>query len=773
VTGLALTAAEQARVARIDALVAIGARGVGELVDALGDPSWTVRRAVVAGLAALGDDAVPALCAWLSRTRTSERAIAAAVDALSGSIGSTATAEVERLAVGSDAHLVEDVARILGRRAAASAVPLLCKLVEHPSDNVALAAIEALGDIGGGAGLDALIDVATRRDFFRTFPAMQVLARAGDPRAVAPLASLLADPIYAFEAVSALGRTGAVQAVSALADLVGRADVELIRAIAVALRELVARATWQGAGDHARAAIAAALGDRVQPFVAALRAADAAAREALIEMIGAIGDAGSVGVLAPMFEEPELRAAAVLAVQSIARSSDVAMAIALANDEPAIRAAALAVVGSRAFAGTVCELLGDDDAEVRARACDALARLGDVARVAALFELLGDASPRVALAATGAIHSLGSAETPRLAILALASTSPVVRRNALRVIAYVGPRAALDAVIAATGDSDARTAELAAVALAAFDDPRVDAELVALARDRREQIRGAAMRAAATRGLVELLVGGARDAAAWVRYYACQGLGGQSIAGQGGPVIETLRACLADPAPHVRIAALEAIARQPGSEAAELLRAAARSSDPDERRAALVGVGLRTGEAELALLREAVRSPDVAIRIVALPGLARRTEPDALADLAAAIDDVDVRDAALSLLADRTDPRAIDALLDALVEDRGAAIRAAVSRPSAERAAAIADRLVHGDGIAADELVAALARMATPEAIAALFAALRARAPAARRSAAVALMAIDVRGAAMAVRALAVGDPDPEVRRACAAAVSS
>ncbi len=772
-TALALTAAEQARVARIDALVAVGASSVPELVAALGDPSWTVRRAVVAALAALGDDAVPALCAWLAHARTSERAIAAAVDALAGSIGGTATAEVERLVISSDAHIVEDAARILGRRAATSAVPLLCKLVEHPSDNVALAAIEALGDIGGGAGLDALIDVATRRDFFRTFPAMQVLARAGDPRAVAPLASLLADPIYAFEAATALGRTGAVQAVAPLVDLVGRADAGLVRAIALALRELVARATWQGAGDHTRAAIGAALRERVQPFVSALRAADAVEREALIEMIGTVGDASSLGVLAPMFEEAELRAAAASAVQSIARSSDAAMATALANDDPAIRAAALAGVGSRAFAGTVGELLRDDDAEVRARACDALARLGDVASVAALFELLGDASPRVALAATAAINSLGSAETPKLAVLALASNNPAVRRNALRVIAYVGPRAALDAVIVATGDADTRTAELAVVALAAFDDPRVDPELVALARDPREQIRGAAMRAAATRGFVELLVGGARDAAAWVRYYACQGLGGQSIAGQAGPIIETLRTCLADPAPHVRIAALEAISTQPGSEAGELLRAAARSSDPDERRAALVGVGLRTGEAELALLREAVRSPDVAIRIVALPGLARRTEPDALADLAAAIDDLDVRDAALSLLADRSDRPAIDALLDALVADRGAALRAAVSRPSTARAAAIAGRLVEGDGIAADELVAALARMATPEAVAALFTALRAPAPAARRAAAVALMAIDARGAAMAVRALAVGDPDPAVRRACAAAVSS
>ena len=132
----AITGAERARIEHVDRLVAIGGGGVHELIGSLSEPSWTVRRAVVAGLAALGDDAVPALCAWLGDIRSDENAIAAAVDALAASIGTTVPVEIFRLAGHANPAVVADAAQILGRRRVAHAVPLLAKLVQHDNDNV-------------------------------------------------------------------------------------------------------------------------------------------------------------------------------------------------------------------------------------------------------------------------------------------------------------------------------------------------------------------------------------------------------------------------------------------------------------------------------------------------------------------------------------------------------------------------------------------------------------------------------------------------------------
>ncbi|HEV7554692.1 MAG TPA: HEAT repeat domain-containing protein, partial [Kofleriaceae bacterium] len=435
-----LTVDEQARIVRIDELVARGT--VPELIATLSDASWTVRRAAVAGLGALGDDAVAPLCAWLATRRTSEHAIAAAVDALVASIGRTVTGEVTKLADSPNAVVVEDAARILGRRRDPAAVELLVRLVAHPNDNVALAAIEGLGEIAGAAAVEVLIAVIRARDFFRAFPAMQVAARTGDPRVVAPIAELLADDIYRDEAARALGRSGSALAIPPLARLLATAGDTTMAVVAAALDDLIVRAGWAGSDAVVVEAMRGAFHDAIPRLVTAARGGDVAA----IRVLGAIGDADTVEVLATL----EPREPALDAIRRLVRTDEAALSAALAL--PAIRAVALPAVSASRFAPTVRALLGDDDAEVRARACDALARIGDTSSVAALFAALADPSPRVAYAATAAIHSLGTVGTPNLAIAALGSTNLAVRRQALRIIAYLGCIEAFDIVLATIDD---------------------------------------------------------------------------------------------------------------------------------------------------------------------------------------------------------------------------------------------------------------------------------------------------------------------------------
>src|SRR6185369_11926875 len=84
---LSLSEAERRRVEEVGRLTAAGAASVAPLMDMLADPSWTVRRAVVAGLGSLGEPAVRALCAYITTRRADEAALAAAVDALVASVG--------------------------------------------------------------------------------------------------------------------------------------------------------------------------------------------------------------------------------------------------------------------------------------------------------------------------------------------------------------------------------------------------------------------------------------------------------------------------------------------------------------------------------------------------------------------------------------------------------------------------------------------------------------------------------------------------------------
>jgi HEAT repeat protein len=766
-----LTADERRRIEHIDELVALGAAGVPELIAAMSDASWTVRRATVAALAALGDDAAGPLCAWLRDRRTSEHAIAAAVDALAGSIGGATTAVVTTLLEDPRPQIIADGAHILGRRRAVEAAPALGALIDHGDDNVAVAAIEALGAIGGSAAVEPLIGAIARKSFFRTFPALQVLPRTGDPRAIAPLADLLGDETYRLEAARALGRTGSALAIAPLASLLpaGGGDA-VVRLVALALADLVARAAWSGTADRVVAELRRVIAPALDRFIGALRTTDPQERMAIASLLGRIGDATALPALARLLDDPATAAIATEAIQGIGRAHDTAMIEALRARDPAARIAVLPIVGSRRAAPEVRALLDDDEPEVRARACEALARIGETLAVPRLFALLGDPSPRVAHAAAAAIQSLGTADTAALAITALARGTAGVRRQALRIIGTLGCDGAYDAVRAAIADPDRRIAELAVGALGVLDDARVEPALAELACSPVEAVRAAAMRAIAQRAgpqAAALLARGVTDEAAWVRYYACQGLG------RIGQAPALLIERLADATPHVRIAAIEALAHVETDAAWQALCAMVRSADPDQQRAALVGIGLRATPAALPFLLDATASPDAATRLIALSGLAPRAEPEALAALGAAARDAapEIEEAALSLLGERADRAAAEVLVaTALACDVEHPAHRALSRPGAARSAAIQARLGDASGRDADVLVAALARMGDDAAITALFAGLELANPAVRRAAATALVAIEAPGARARVIQLARLDPDPDVRRASAAA---
>ncbi len=773
--GFSLTDAERQRVEHIDRLVATGASSVGELIEMISDASWTVRRAAVGALASLGDDASGPLCSWLRDTRTNEHAIAAAVDALSASIGDATSGAVSALLSNADPAIVADAAVILGRRRATDAAPHLAALLRHEDDNVAVAAIEALGAIGGSVAVDALIEVVRLRNFFRTFPALQVLARTSDPRVVAPIAELIGDDSFQFEAVRALGRTGAALAIAPIASLlVGPGDTTT-RLVATALADLLARAEWSGAAKSVADAMRTVVEPQRDRFVHAIEGAEADERIACTQILGAIGGSGTLEVLVRLLEDPATAAAAIESIKRISILHADSLVDAIQRGDAATRIALLPIVRTARAAPVVRSLLVDDEPEVRARACDALARIGDVAAVPALFAALADPNPRVAHAATGAIHSLGSTETPVLATAALKSGTPNIRRHVLRIFAYLGCPESFDVLRAAVEDPDLRIAELAVAAIGVLEGSHVDTLLSELARRPQDTIRASAMRVAAHRGgesMGDLLVRGLVDESSWVRYYACQGLGRLERSASTTALI----ARLADAYPHVRIAAIEALARLDTPQAWQALTSAARSVDPDEQRAALVGIGHGVRPAAVPFLLEAARAPELATRLIALSGLARTQDPRALEELryAATGDAVELADAALSLLSERDDRAAAEVLVDLAVQAAPEhPAHLALSRPGAERVTAIAARLTGAADLEATVLAAALARMAEPAATAALFTTLTASSAAGRRAAATVLVAIGADGARVAVSRLGKEDPDPDVRRAALAAVEA
>ncbi|MGK3964625.1 HEAT repeat domain-containing protein [Sorangium sp. So ce118] len=775
---LALSETERQRVEHVDRLAASGSAGVPALIEMLADPSWSVRRAVVASLAALGGAAVQALCDCLGARRDSEARIAAAVDAL---VASLADVDGPVLALTQDprAAIVADAAQILGRRGSTGAVSRLAELTSHDDDNVAVAAIEALGRVGGRAAVDSLVEAVTSGNFFRVFPAIDVLGRSGDPRAIGPLSSLLDDPRYLLEAARALGRTGSRSAVAPLVRLLGRPSDAVARVAAVALAEL--RERYRERYGTAEPIDEALRSEALAPGAArrlshSLAGSDPGEQAMICSVLGAIGGEDVLLELTRLLDaEPPVASAAADALGRLSRSADTRVLAALRDGDSARRLLLLPLVRGAAAAADVEGCLADPDPEVRAAACDALGRIAEPRSARALFPLLDDPNPRVVHAAMTAIQCLGGAEVEALALSASREGTPAVRRSALRILAYFAPPSALPIFIEGLRDPDLRVRERAIHGLASCAEPGAIEALVSVATDPSGRVRAVAMRALGQSQrdsrVIEALLAGLRDEDAWVRYYACQSLGKLGWEAAAGAIAERLR----DESGQVRVAAVEALSGIKGDLALAALEAAARESDTDMRRSALIGLGIAGRQESLPTLLGALSSPDVATRLVGVSAVSGFSSPEVLPALVRASGDADesVRAAATSFIAGRPGVEATRSLIVLLVSSRAPApLLAALAAPVPGRIDGILEALATADDELAPLLTAALARMRLPEAHAALLEALRLPHAPARKAAATTLAAVATREAFAAVEHASRTDPDPEVRRVSASVLS-
>ncbi len=773
---LVLSAADRAQIAEVDALAGKGDAAVPALLQRLTSRSWAVRRAVVAALARVGQPAIGPLVQVLLGARDNEALLAAAVDALCASRGDADAAMLRLASTDQPPAVLCDAAQVLGRRKAAHGADLLARLTAHADDNVAVAAIEALGRIGGGAGLASLVAVLESRNFFRVFPAIDVLGRSGDAGVLEPLIRLLEDPRYALEAARALGRTGEAAAAAPLGALLHRASDALARVVATSLLA-IHQSTLSRFGTAApvEEALLSAQDPLllVQHLAQSVEGASPEEQVALCGVLSWIKDEAAAATLISLLDATP--GAATTALRALGRDRDPQLLSALRDGDSTRRALLLPLISSRTrSAADLLPCLDDRDTAVRVLACSALARIGDILAVPRLFEALRDPDPMLSQAAVAAIQALGSAETERLALEAARAKEPHVRRAGLRIVASFGYPSGLDLLVEAAEGADDRLRDAAIHGLALMDNPRALQALLRTAGHQNPRARAAAARALgqAEHGaeVTSALHTALRDPDAWVRYYACQSLG---KLGDDTAVEEMLR-LLTDSAGQVRVVAVEALAHLEAPRAIEALKAAARAEDPDVQRAALLGLGARKVKDALPVLLAATSSMDAATRLIALSAIAPYPDGSVVAALEAAAGDAEttVRDAAVGYLAARDQPAATAALIALLGNPllRERAIEA-LSTPGRSRITALLSALETADAALSGALVAALARMRRADSNAAIVEALFSANVFARRATASALGALRTPEACAALERAMDGDTDEEVRKSCLAAL--
>jgi HEAT repeat protein len=758
-------------------------RQIEALTRLMAEEDWRVRRATVTTLADHGEAIVQSLIRTLRDQHQNLAVLSSALDLLAISDVDVVGPLIAFLEA-PDANLRIQAALILGERGDARAVGPLMARMSDPDVNVQFHAIEALGRLHATEACDALVAIAERRDFFLAFPSLQALRYAGNPSIAPRLVPLLADELLRAPTIDVLGELGDEDVTSPLVELLNTSDAPA-DVVADALAEVYERYEREyAAGEHIAGLVRRGITAKgTQRMLDAVQLVGSDRLPSLAKVLGWLEGSAVQRALTRLLGHEAVRSQIL---EALVRHGAGVVSLLIdqlhVEDLETRQAAAVALgrIGDPSASPALIDAL--DDPELAVPAAGALARIGDRRAFERLLALLGDPDPATRQSAIAALNSIGHPDMAARVAERLVDSDRLVRESALKIAGYFGYPECVEQVLRCC-DDPAETVRRAAIeSLAFFDDPRVPPTLVAALDQQSSSVRAGAAAAlvrAEPSVAVEALARALGDSDSWVRYVALKSLGSIGDQRVAPAVLNTLRT---DPAPHVRLGAIDVLGRLGRAEAWEVLEPLARSSDAEIGSAAIRALGHLDRPQLLAALEGFLRAPEPWQRVAAVAaatvGLDPRVPP-LLQWVAAADDDADVVSAAiqgLARIARRQDLQATEATraLIALTAEplrRQGAIKALSELP-ASRIEDIARGLADPSPDVRCASVEALGRMQQPGASRALEAALDDAHPAVRLAAIRALKNLGTREPQRKLMTLARTDPEPDVRRAAMFAAS-
>lgn len=470
------------------------------IFQALGDASWRVRKeAVDALLAGEIDDGTIEELIDLLRSPDNAGLRNSTVEALER-LGKKGVGCLARRISDDDHDVRKFVIDILGSIGDVTTVPLLVGALDDTDPNVSAAAAENLGKLGDPRAVEPLVSTLAKNDVWLSYTILEALSRIGRPVPMAVIAPLAAVNLLKKAVYECLGAIGGVEAIPLLVDGLKERVKNARETAALALVKVRERLSETGNAGEIDTRLAELNGSPfVDALIASLDGCDRPVREALIRIIGLIGDERGVGRLLQGCRDERLRRFCLQAFASMGGNGTRALlgAYRTADEDersliayicgelrfqgcgeilregmrghnPVLRRASVLACGKIGLAvriGDIVQLLDDPEAEVREGAIEALARLAAhdgvaVLGVAQQLEISGEpAKRRDAVSLYAAL-----CEGDRLALL-MKDEDAAVRRAAVAALAGLRLSTSINPLVMALVDEDVDVRIAAAGAL--------------------------------------------------------------------------------------------------------------------------------------------------------------------------------------------------------------------------------------------------------------------------------------------------------------------
>ncbi len=614
----------------------------GALYLAMGDSSWRVRKEAVDAILAgtVGTEIMEELVTMLA-AQDNAGLRNSAVEALER-LGSLAVPTLSRHAGDDDHDVRKFVIDILGSIGDAAAVPLLIHRLDDPDPNVSAAAAENLGKIGDSRAVPPLVRSLANTDIWFRYTVLEALSRLGKPVPIEDIALLAGEGLLRKAVFDCLGAIGGAEAVPMLIEGVKEKARNAREAAALALMKVRDRLP----GDVAACSMDAQLRELagtpwVDGLLDSMETADRGLKEALVKILGLIGDGKAAARLLHGCRDDRLRRECLLAFDSMGEEGALSLLHAfptadeeercfiayvcgelgyggcasllregLRDENPMLRrvcAVAAGKTGLDSLIDDLVPLLDDPEAAVRDGAIEALSRLaakGGERVLTVAVELAGAKSPERRRSSAILFSALNDAE--KLSLL-IKDEDHQVRKTAVNSLAELRSSDAVPHLALALADEDADVRIAAAGALGEIGGDAVRAPLCLALTDEDHWVVCAALKSlgklkcdAALPQVIATLEHG-EGVVAMSALEALAEIGGEKVP-------DLVRKALDNPDEEVVKAAMEILSRNGDSWLDEFGGKLLHHPHWDVRRSFITVMAARRGEKSLPLLRSVLET---------------------------------------------------------------------------------------------------------------------------------------------------------------------
>jgi HEAT repeat protein len=517
------------------------------LLVAMGDASWRVRKEAVGAFLAgtVGPGVLEALVGLLSAQENAglrnsavealERLGSRAVPTLAGHVGD------------SDHDVRKFVIDILGSIGDAAAVPLLIQALDDPDPNVSAAAAENLGKIGDQRAAGHLVQALGKNDVWLRYTILEALSRIGKPVPMEVITPLAGENLLKKAVFDCLGAIGGEESVPLLVEGLKEKIRNIRDAAVLALARVKARLGDETAIGSLHERLAELAGTPfVEGLLASLETSDRELKEALVSLLGLIGDERAALRLLHGCRDDMLRKQCLLAFTQMGETGTASLLSAFPAADDEERCFIVYVCGELKFQGALPLLregMRDGNPPLRRVSAIAAGKIGITELLDDLVPLLVDAVQEVREGAVGALSSLAERAGERvlgIAGLLAADDSPEKRRFAAILFAALNDAEKLSLLMK---DEDALVRTTAVKALADLRSEAAVPHLVMALADEETDVRMAAAGALGDIGgddVLEPLFLALKDEDPWVACAALKSLGRLKKARAVPAIVETL-----------------------------------------------------------------------------------------------------------------------------------------------------------------------------------------------------------------------------------------